>query len=338
LNHLHSWGWSAHFEAAARGASGEPARVVEEQKERYRVVSRAGEVPAEVLGRLRHEARSREDFPAVGDFVMLEGGAIARILPRRGALRRKSAGEGDSSAQVLAANVDLVLIATACAEDFNERRLERYLVMVWESGAAPLLLLTKGDLVPDPELFRIRAEGIAPGVPALVVSAATGEGLGELARRLVPGLTAALLGSSGVGKSTLVNRLLGTEEQATGAVRSDGRGRHTTSARRLIRLPTGALLLDTPGMRELAPLAEEVAFADIEEQAARCRFRDCRHESEPGCAVRGAVPEDRLENRRKIARESAFHARKHDQRLQAEERRRWKVISRSLKRRKDKRR
>lgn len=334
MERLHAWGYSAPFEAEARGAPGEPARVIEEQRELYRVVTDSGARAASVTGRLRHEARGREDFPAVGDFVLVEGPAILRVLPRRSVLRRKEASAGSFEAQVIAANVDRVFIATSCNEDFRARRIERYLAMVRESGAAPLVLLTKCDLGADLPTLVARAEAAAPGTPVLAVSAATGAGFEALAARLPPGETAAIVGPSGVGKSTIANRLLGREEQATAGIREDGRGRHTTTARRLLRLPSGALLVDTPGMRELALIEEAPAFPEVEELAAGCRFRDCRHESEPGCAVRDAVDAERIESWRRLEREAAFHARKHDQRLANEERRRWKRISKEAKRHK----
>jgi ribosome biogenesis GTPase len=340
---LEALGWNPFFDAHwnRRQAGDEvPARVAEESKDLYRLYVTSGEYLAEVSGRLRYLALGREELPAVGDWVAAalrpdEGRAtIHAVLPRRTVLVRKAPGR-ETSAQVVAANVDTVFVTTSLNRDLNPRRLERYLALVWESGARPVVLLNKADLCADAESVRAEVAGAAAGAAVLAVSARTGEGLGALAPYLAPGATLALVGSSGVGKSTLINRLLGEERLAVRAVRDDDRGRHATTFRQLVRLPGGALLVDTPGMRELGlwDAAEGLghAFEDVEALARHCRFRDCRHADEPGCAVRAAtqagnLPADRLENYRKLERELRFLVRKKDKAAEAAERARWRKL------------
>jgi ribosome biogenesis GTPase len=347
---LASWGYeAAHAAAFAALARNDlsPARVVDERRDLWRVVLDEGEALAAPSGRFRHEAPGAADFPAVGDFVAVavrpaEGRAtIHAVLPRRNALVRKEPGRA-SAAQVLAANVDVVLLAVGLDLDWNPRRLERYVAFAWESGAQPLVLLTKADLRADLDAVRAEAEGLAPGVPVLAVSGRSGAGIADLATHLRPGRTAAIVGSSGVGKSTLVNALLGAPVQATNDVRAhDARGRHTTTQRSLLALPGGAMIVDTPGLRELALLAEEesvaAAFGEIEALAARCRFRDCAHAGEPGCAVRAAIasgdlPAERLDAYHRLQREAAYLRRKADPLARQAEERRWRVIHRSVRR------
>jgi ribosome biogenesis GTPase len=309
-----------------------PARISVEHRAAYSVRAPGCELEpaawiegtAAVSGRYRHEALGPDDFPAVGDWVAIDGdlaedrATIHALVPRRTAFARLAAGRR-TEAQVVAANVDTVFVAMAVDGDFNLRRLERYLSVAWSSGAEPVVLLTKADeLADEPAALAdrtIAVETIAPTVPVLTVSALHGIGLDAVLARLPAGRTAVVLGSSGVGKSTLINALLGSDALPTGAVRDDDdRGRHTTSVRQLIAIPNAGLVIDTPGMRELGmweggPGLGE-AFADVDELARSCRFSDCRHEREPGCAVQAAIrdgtlPSDRLRNRRKLEREAA---------------------------------
>jgi ribosome biogenesis GTPase / thiamine phosphate phosphatase len=264
----------------------------------------------------------------VGDWVALRDETIHAVLPRRSAFLRKVAFHA-TEAQVLAANIDTVFVVTGLDGDFSVRRLERYLTLAWESGARPAVVLTKADLCDDPLALLLEAEQVAVGVPAHVVSNVTGEGLDELAPYLGPAKTVALLGSSGVGKSSLLNRLLDDEVQATKELAEDGTGRHTTTARQLFRLPGGALFVDTPGLREVQLWSADdgihEAFADVDELAADCRFNDCAHKREPGCAVQAAIdegrlPRERLQSYRALQRELKRLAIKQDGRLRSEER------------------
>jgi ribosome biogenesis GTPase len=297
---------------------------------------------AEVAGGLRHGASSALDLPAIGDWVgvrLLEGSdrpLIQAVLPRRTAFVRRAPGDR-AVAQVLAANVDTVFLVVGLDADFNLRRLERTLVLAWESGAEPVVVLNKADLAASAlDTRRAEVAGIAPGVPTVVLAARRGEGLEALAPWLGAARTVALLGSSGVGKSTIVNRLLGREKQKTQEVReADQRGRHTTTHRELVVLPGGALLIDTPGMRELQLWEGDGAlgdtFDDIAAIAPGCHFRDCRHDTEPQCAVkaaveRGEITPGRLDSYQRLRREVAHLERQVDQRAATEEKRRWKVI------------
>jgi ribosome biogenesis GTPase len=342
--HLSQLGWDAAYArdfSALRAQGAVPARVVAEHRDRYVVWGADGERAAVLAGRLRHQARSREELPATGDWVAVDEGrgtaAIHAVLPRRGLFRRKAAGD-TTEAQVLAANVDTALIAAALPGDVNARRIERYLALAWESGAVPVVVLTKADLADDVDAALRGVRAVAPGVDVAAVSAVTGMGVDDLARWLKPGRTAVLLGSSGAGKSTLTNLLLGAEALRTGAVREDGKGRHTTTHRQLVRLASGALLIDTPGMRELqlwtADAGLETAFADVEALAARCRFGDCAHGAEPGCAVRaaaesGALDSDRLESWRRLRRELDWLELRQDEAAAAAERARVRTIHRA---------
>jgi ribosome biogenesis GTPase len=342
-------GWDPFFEAQIAGDPGATrrfARVVQEERGAYRV---AGDVEGwtGISGRYRHLATADGDLPAVGDWVALEDDVIVARLERRSVVSRVATGRAGGR-QVIAANVDVILIVTSANEDLNPRRLERYLAMVWESGALPVVVMNKSDLAEDPDAVAADLRGRLPFVDIVTISAiaAAGEQSGAspataLAAHLQPGRTLALVGSSGVGKSTLVNALAGGSVQRVSAIReSDGRGRHTTTARQLIELPGGALLIDTPGMRELQPWGGagviDDAFADIAALAADCRFTDCQHQAEPGCAVRSAIDAgtlaaDRLEHFRHLQREAAFEARKADKAEAAAHKRRWKQIANAQK-------
>lgn len=342
---LHELGWNSFFQQHIQDKhSYVPARVIEEQRAVYRVVCEAGELLAELTGRFRHDSLQRADFPAVGDWVLIElrGGraTIHQLLPRKTRFSRKAAGN-ETSEQIVAANIDTVFLVTSMNADLNVRRIERYLTTIWDSGAQPVILLSKADLCDDIATAMDAVADVAFGVPIHVVSAVTGEGLEHLDAYLKPGRTVAVLGSSGVGKSTLINRLLGVEIQAVREIREDdGRGRHTTTVRRLFILPQGGMLIDTPGMRELQLWDGEglsQVFDDIEALAEDCRFRDCRHESEPDCAVQAALSEGsldqaRFESYRKLRRESAYVARKQDVLARIEETKRWKRIHKSMRR------
>lgn len=345
MSSLEQLGWGPFFQAqvaVARGGEGfRIARVTEEQRGRYRI---AGEFDgwAEVSGRFRHAAASGAAFPVVGDWVCVSAephaghAIIHRRLDRRGVVARKSAGRSTDE-QTIAANVDTIFLVTALAEDLSPRRIERYLAMVWEAGATPVVVLNKADLAADPAsaVANMRARISLDDVVA--VSALTEDGVKALDPYLEPAKTIALLGSSGVGKSTIANRLAGRDLQKVTPIRaSDGTGRHTTTSRQLIELPGGALLIDTPGMRELQPWADESVvdrvFDDISQIALACRFSDCSHDGEPGCAVREAIAAGnldvaRLDHYRHLLREMAFEERKRDKAAAAQQKRRWKQIT-----------
>jgi len=302
MDELKTLGWSDWFAevATAEGVDvGTVARVTAELRGEYRLRTAAGEVPAQLSPRLRKGSADRLDRPMVGDWVVTEpanGGAevtIRAILPRRTLLARRGAG-GGGEVQPIAANVDLVFIVMGLDGNYNPRRLERYLVAARESGAEPVVILSKADLCPDAAERVAEAEALASGVRVVPVSSLAGEGVALVRDVLEPGATACFVGSSGVGKSTLVNRLAGEEVMATGAVRErDAKGRHTTTHRQMILLPCGAIVIDTPGMREFglwqAGEGLDASFPEIAELARGCRFHNCSHVHEPGCAVREAL-------------------------------------------------
>lgn len=346
---LEDWGWDAVWAEAfaADAAKGlMPARVTAQQRGLLTVAAEGGPRPARVTGAMRHKAAGAADLPCVGDWVAVQAVpgedavVVRRILPRRTKLSRKAAGEALEE-QVIAANLDCALLMTALNADFNARRLERFLTVTRESGAEPVIVLNKLDACDDPRPYLEEARRVAGDAAVLALSAKTGLALEALAQWLKPGRTVGIVGTSGVGKSTLVNRLLGREALKTAETRAgDERGRHTTTHRELFVLPGGGVLLDTPGMREMAFWDAEKgvaeAFGEIDALAPSCRFGDCGHEAEPGCAVKAAVekgdlPASRLESWRKLKRELAFQKRREDPAEAAAEKRKWKAINKSLK-------
>ncbi len=340
----------AHFDVLAGLEPKEltPARVVAEHRDRYVLTSDTTDRWAVVSGRFRATAGDGDAWPAVGDWVAAQHvpdgvSVIHHVLPRRTRLERLAAG-GVARSQVLAANVDVVFIVTSLNADYNPRRLERTLALVWESGARPVIVLTKADLSPDVEAATSATETLAIGVPVHAVCAPTGDGLDALLPYLGLGSTVALVGSSGVGKSTLVNALVAEPAMATREVRAgDDRGRHTTSHRQLVRVPTGGAIVDTPGLREVGLAGDDggldAVFGDIDELARSCRFADCGHQTEPGCAVlaaiaSGEITSERLSGYRKLQREAAHVERRRSARARNETKRRWKRIHMAMRERK----
>ena len=328
--------WASSFEQLQEDNS-TAGRVAAQHRGAYVVWAADAELRARAAGRLFYAHEVGAPIPAVGDWVGVQrngdAATITSILPRRSAFLRKRAGFG-SEEQVLAANVDTAFLLAGLDDDFSLRRLERYITTAWDSGAAPVIVLTKADLCADVGEAVLSVETVAIGVPVVPLSNVTGKGLDGLAPHLAPGRTVVLLGSSGVGKSTLLNRLAGTELMRTAEIAADGTGRHTTTHRELVRLPDGALVIDTPGLRELQFWEGDVsaAFDDIEALAAECRFRDCAHAREPGCAVLAAVDDGRLElgrlrSWRKFQRELEAIAARTDRRLRLARKKRWKEIA-----------
>jgi ribosome biogenesis GTPase len=320
-------GWNTGVdEAMSAFADLFAARVTGQERELYTIVSERGTMPAKVAGKMMHDAVDPRDFPAVGDWVAADVredlAIIHAILPRHSVLERKSAGM-TSAGQVLAANVDVVFICMSLNENFNLRRLERYLAVVWASGATPCVVLTKADLADNPASAEYEAGVVAPGVDVILASDRSDTGYAGISARMRPGRTHVFIGSSGVGKSTIVNHLMETDVMATADIGKADKGRHTTTSRQLFVTPGGAIVIDTPGMRELQ-LDEadfDDAFADIEELAGECRFNDCTHASEPDCAVKeairsGRLSEKRLDNYRRMQREVAHQ----ESRARAQER------------------
>ena len=344
---LAQYGWNETFAAAFTAFAAEgrvPGRVVLEHTHIYRVGTADGELLARVSGRLRHRAESRPDFPAVGDWVVVEpvpdsDARIHAVLPRFSRFSRRAAGD-TTEEQIVAANINIVFLVGGLDGDFNPRRIERYLAVAWESGATPVVVLNKADLVEDPARHVAEVEAVAPGVRVHAVSARQPETI-EILRQYVPsGRTAALLGSSGVGKSTIANRLVGHDLLRTQDVRiTDSRGRHTSTSRQMVLLEGGGILIDTPGMRELQlwDSGDGVgdAFTDVETVAASCRFRDCRHLREPGCAVRAAVASgelaaERFDSYQKLEAEREQQVKQMDARAMLEDKRRSKVMAKAL--------
>jgi ribosome biogenesis GTPase len=308
-------------------------RVALANREHFVVWMEHGEVEATISGHFRHTCL---EFPGVGDWVEVrEGNVITAVLPRKTKLSRKEPGKGVRE-QMLAANMEVLFIVSGLDRDYNPRRLERYLVLAYESGARPVILLNKADLHVDRTQFMAETEQSAPGVPVFPVSALRGWGLDAIARHMNAGETAALIGSSGAGKSTILNRLLGRELQTTTPVReSDSKGRHTTTQRQLVRMPGGWLLMDLPGLRELQLWADpeqiDGTFSEISDLAQGCKFRDCTHQHEPGCAVRDAeIDEDRLASYTKLQRELAYLDRDSDPHRARANRKKWNALEKNM--------
>lgn len=319
-------GWSPLFQEnyepyRERGYS--VGRVVKEHRQLYNIAAASGELLGELAGKLRFTAAERTDLPAVGDWVVMkeEGNRaiIQAVLPRKSKFSRNVAGSVTEE-QIVAANVDTVFLVMALNQDFNLRRMERYLLLAWESGANPVIVLSKADLCDDPDRQTAQVQAIAPGVPVHTISALHTEGINMLEPYLVQGRSIALIGSSGAGKSTLINVLAGQELQRVNDIRQgDGRGKHTTTHRELIVLPQGGIIIDTPGMRELQLNAVDeglsAAFEDIERLSEACRYSDCKHQREPGCAVQSAIASGELDRKRyqnyvKMEKELAYAMRR----------------------------
>ena len=343
--HLIDLGWNTFFEKTFepyRAIGYFAARIAQENRTNYVVLCENGELLAELSGKFRFEADSNGKYPTVGDWAAIsivpnENRAIIHVLmPRQSAFIRKEAGV-QTEEQVVAANIDTVFIVQGLDGNFNLRRIERYLTLAWESGAVPVILLNKSDLCQELDVRVGEIESMAIGVAVHSISAIDGTGFEKLEKYLIGGKTAAFLGSSGVGKSSIINRLLGEERLNTGKVSdADSRGRHTTTYRQMIVLPDGGIVIDTPGMRELQVWGDDEglrqAFDDIEELATECRFRDCAHQSEPGCAVLAAISDCRLDGERyqsylKLKRELRYLAARQSMKASAAEKLRWKQLS-----------
>lgn len=349
---LQAYGWNSFHQnnwdetiADMKSGNYKAGRVTLEHKRMYRVLTEEGEWLSVCSGSFQHEAIERRDFPAVGDWVVVERmpgeerGIIHAVLPRTSLFSRKAAG-ATIAEQLIAVNVDIVYLVMSMNDDFNSRRLERYLVAAYDSGATPVVVLTKKDLCDHPEIYMEEARGIALGADVYAISSVTGEGIEQVTELIKGGKTAALLGSSGVGKSSLVNAICGEGTMAVQGIREDdAKGRHTTTHRELIKIPSGGVLIDTPGMREFQLWNEseslDAGFKDIEELATSCRFSDCGHASEPGCAIQealqsGALPEDRYASYVKLQKEIAFLERKTNRQAAVAERDKWKKVTKSM--------
>jgi ribosome biogenesis GTPase len=349
---LETLGWTAHWEERAQTFLTEPnffpARVAFASRAKLHLLGRRGEEPAVLTGR----ARRTHPEPAVGDWVVAfeaSGGTVAvrAVLPRRnrlarGTTNRKRTGDALAAEQVLAANLDRVIIVCGLDRDYNPRRIERYVTLAWSGGVEPALVLNKADLLPDADRLVAETRALAPGAAVLAASARAGAGVAQVRRLVAPGETVCLVGSSGAGKTTLLNRLLGSEAQRTAATsETTGKGLHTTTHRELFVLPGGGVVIDTPGLRavglDLGDEGLDLAFADVAELARGCRFRDCRHEGEPECAVRAAADHGgldplRWESYRRLGREARYRQLAADAGAAAAERRRWRWVHKERRR------
>jgi ribosome biogenesis GTPase len=348
---LEDFGWNTYFQdhrAKYQSDNLIPARVSFQGREIYRLMSEQGELRAEIAGSLRHESMASESLPACGDWVLADNPmgqdrtVIRFLLPWRTSFSRKQAGKAIGS-QVVAANIDTVCLVSGLDSDFNPRRIERYLAIAWESGARPVIILNKADICLEVPSRIAEAMSLAPGVPVIAVSAMDGRGMEDILNYAEHGQTLALLGSSGVGKSSIVNRLLGRSSQEVREIDADtGRGIHTTAARQLFLLPSGGLIMDTPGMRELQIWSVDeglgTAFEDIKALAEGCHFRDCSHRTEPGCRVRAAVDQGeldagRLANYFKLCKEAHYIELKRTHSANWVEKDRWKKMARTARKR-----
>jgi ribosome biogenesis GTPase / thiamine phosphate phosphatase len=348
IHHLSQMGWTSHFQTQIENFNNDgliPARVVGVSKNIFRTSNGKSEWLATLAGRLKHNANGL--YPVTGDWVLMTDTVISRVLVRKNTLSRGASGAHNKQdaqpqkEQVIAANLDTVCIVTGLDQDFNLRRIERYLTLVYNCGLNPVIVLTKADLHPNPEHFVSEVETIAPGVPIHLVSALDNAGLAALEPYLSFGRTATMVGSSGSGKSTLINRLYGNPIQLTGAISTHvGKGKHTTTSRDLIMMPQGGMVIDNPGIREIAfwgiDNGIEAAFPEIERFGPGCRFADCSHTREPGCRVLEAVDEgeisrERFENYRKMKRELEYLSLRQNKSAGRVEKERWKEVALKIK-------